>query len=1366
MADYLTIAGRIKTSAADGVSVEAQEIKDLLLDKSQQEVNADVQTELGDRYTKEETYSKEQLDSLITSPDVSYVTVVATDQTTDVTDLLPATGADDTIYRVGNWDGTQYDTTVFSLYAWDGTDYVCLAVRSFVGEVYDISANHPDGQGNPTTYADLTAALGTDGANVPSGIRRGGMSIKFIQTSDNNYVQYRYMLNDVTTTATFTNPDNWLSADGLGQGERYFTEPCTAAKKLVELYLTGLNDSKSYYISNFRRYLYSGNLVNTLQISEVGGGVVAVLGSGSVNTKSVTSIIQNGGSGITGYAIFNLEDGDSAKMTGKLNSAVVSSLDMSPSIKEYLGRKGVDEEPTQGSHNLVESGGVVKYLKDGGYLYKGIADLSTVPPTLDNKYRVFYVAKEAGTYTNFNNTITLAKGEVAFIIFNGGVWYKNTADIASISYLKNTLLSYPKTQWIKNLSSATILVSGTSLSDDIDRDVAISKLNSYIRNVESINYSGYLTIAKFGVSSGNLILRLWFYNTLDTVTVSEISQKHDVTVSAQALMDNNFVIYDSIPYTSSAFRIVLDPSVINFMGGGNYAYNADSQVSFKYSDSGFTPKDVTNRAVIDNGFSRIYKYGQQYVKHLWDYNDALLSIEGLKEEYIYNISKFGYIAEGRFGIVIDYATKNQTNEITAENYNGEISFTAETSIVSLNGIMRLSCKDTYGNNILYVTVDFDKLDNTIYLSQYSKYGNATIIPKYSNYVFVNPVKQFNGYYNGSFNRVENNTYVTCIISLNAECKESIIRGTFDANANVLLADSSGRFKREWGIKNQDESKYSGNDTIYNCVIDCTGYKFLIVSSQGTDVSAMSIQIEGYNADKAIDSYNSLRFAADINTKDIHLFRAANVNGNFVTSCDKSCRTFQLETSDIANGEITDSVTGFVYDSGLLLEVAPDGTKYYYAVAHSTGNNSILWKDNNGTKTVILRGGDTIPQATGYATLTWVSSNSAENLSQLIFVKILADDSVLVGTNAYTANTIDEDTGKTIIGKYYVVFKITGSGWVPKIITSNQKTYRPNLGYFIKTFGYPTKNNSISTGWNSGKNIIAISEYGYQTPQYWYDRGQDVNGLGVSGKVWVSIDNGKNFYKVFDLDEKINGDADDISDDNWKWCTSYAGRQGMHLHCCYIDQVNNKLWITNGDGRWPDSKNSLYYIDLATLVKWITNSGTPVDVTNFNPLYEDNEALPEFREFKMFTAADNNNAVSVAVNYQFYCMIAINNCLVLGNDSARQIFYVIHGDTIVKDSNVASNDMFIDIAYEIDKNNPSLTIETFPQLMFRKNENSMIISLWSDKGVYGSWNGVDWSNLKPGDNLGISFTSYLVKDTDGKYIICTPSTHSQKKLENY
>lgn len=102
----------------------AVDIIDDELNRNQQNINADT-------YRKDETYSKEQLNNLITTPEQEYVTVVADDQTTAATDVLPPTGEADTVYRVGNWDGEQYDPTVYSEYAWDGTDYVFLDKKEY-----------------------------------------------------------------------------------------------------------------------------------------------------------------------------------------------------------------------------------------------------------------------------------------------------------------------------------------------------------------------------------------------------------------------------------------------------------------------------------------------------------------------------------------------------------------------------------------------------------------------------------------------------------------------------------------------------------------------------------------------------------------------------------------------------------------------------------------------------------------------------------------------------------------------------------------------------------------------------------------------------------------------------------------------------------------------------------------------------------------------------------------------------------------------------------------------------------------------------------------------------------------------------------
>ena len=172
-------------------------------------VAEEVAEEGAQHYLKTETYNKTELNNLITTPDQHYVSVTATDQTTSVTDVLPATGEADTIYRVGNWDGSQFDASVYSEYAWSGSSYVHLNTKTQVGEVFDISAYHATG-GELAKYADLTAALGTSGANIPQSIRNGGMSVKFVQSSDNKYVQYR-----LKSQSFDTNIFNWQSLNRM-----------------------------------------------------------------------------------------------------------------------------------------------------------------------------------------------------------------------------------------------------------------------------------------------------------------------------------------------------------------------------------------------------------------------------------------------------------------------------------------------------------------------------------------------------------------------------------------------------------------------------------------------------------------------------------------------------------------------------------------------------------------------------------------------------------------------------------------------------------------------------------------------------------------------------------------------------------------------------------------------------------------------------------------------------------------------------------------------------------------------------------------------------------------------------------------------
>lgn len=125
------IPSRLYNAAKGGHVAGTADIIDDDKGKTQDVINKETDSALENRYTKEETYSKTELNNLITTPSQEYVTVVATDETTDVTDILPATGAADTIYRVGSWDGSQYDASVYSEYSWNGSGYQFLSKKQY-----------------------------------------------------------------------------------------------------------------------------------------------------------------------------------------------------------------------------------------------------------------------------------------------------------------------------------------------------------------------------------------------------------------------------------------------------------------------------------------------------------------------------------------------------------------------------------------------------------------------------------------------------------------------------------------------------------------------------------------------------------------------------------------------------------------------------------------------------------------------------------------------------------------------------------------------------------------------------------------------------------------------------------------------------------------------------------------------------------------------------------------------------------------------------------------------------------------------------------------------------------------------------------
>ena len=157
MADNtIKIGGELESMATGKIVAAASAIKDKSRNKTQETINGDVEQALN--------FQTSRIDALT---DENFVTYIATSSTTTVESLLPATGSAGIVYRIANWNGTQYDSTTFSEYAWDASQYKLLNVKNYnLAESTDF--DDPDDE-QKTKIPTVGAIIGTNGLLPPDG---------------------------------------------------------------------------------------------------------------------------------------------------------------------------------------------------------------------------------------------------------------------------------------------------------------------------------------------------------------------------------------------------------------------------------------------------------------------------------------------------------------------------------------------------------------------------------------------------------------------------------------------------------------------------------------------------------------------------------------------------------------------------------------------------------------------------------------------------------------------------------------------------------------------------------------------------------------------------------------------------------------------------------------------------------------------------------------------------------------------------------------------------------------------------------------------------------------------------------------------
>ena len=127
----------------------------------------------------------------------------------------------------------------------ESTEAASLEKVKEIGQqvIYDVTKNNPTaGPNNDGKFESLSALLSDENLStlIPVVVRCGGMSIRFVQSSDNKYVQYRLMADDWSTDT-----DDWsISDENVYIDNPEFIEVHTDAKDKI---LYGIKTTGDFY---------------------------------------------------------------------------------------------------------------------------------------------------------------------------------------------------------------------------------------------------------------------------------------------------------------------------------------------------------------------------------------------------------------------------------------------------------------------------------------------------------------------------------------------------------------------------------------------------------------------------------------------------------------------------------------------------------------------------------------------------------------------------------------------------------------------------------------------------------------------------------------------------------------------------------------------------------------------------------------------------------------------------------------------------------------------------------------------------------------------------------------------------------------
>ena len=281
-------------------------------------------------------------------------------------------------------------------------------------------------------------------------------------------------------------------------------------------------------------------------------------------------------------------------------------------------------------------------------------------------------------------------------------------------------------------------------------------------------------------------------------------------------------------------------------------------------------------------------------------------------------------------------------------------------------------------------------------------------------------------------------------------------------------------------------------------------------------------------------------------------------------------------------------------------------------------------------------------------------------------------------------------------------------------------------------------------------MIFVTEYGEGNPQYWDSQGQVKNGNGVSGRVWVSLDYGITWKKIFDADRKKSGT--DATNLNWYYFRSTQARMYCHMHTIHIDRIRNRVWLACGD-----NYTQMWNLSLNDVTFWYSTAPS-VNPEEF-PVYSTADTFPDWTAADHRPLTDGNVPFFLSSSHiQVVRIYSIGTMLILGHDQPREFAM-----GLMDNENMFTSTPTIDLTYRFENRNDYAsqedfenafkTTDGFVQDIFRENESKPIhlVHTGPVRRIYATYDNINFLTVLEDRNSRIGFGTKLLDHNGKKYM---------------